>query len=262
MKIYLDLVFFLNFAFDFILLLAVAVLLKQKVPWYRILLGSFVGALSIFFLFLDLTSFTLFLLKIFISILMVLSTFWYKNIRIFLKQISYLYLVSIILGGGLYFINIQFSYKNSGVIFFHNGLSINFILILIVAPFITFWYVKEQMHYKNTYSNIHMVKVFYKGQEYDLKGYLDTGNHLKDPYKKRNVLLIENGKIPIKEENLIYVPYTSLNHHGVVKCSKTEKIEINGHIYKNMLIGIAKDTFKIEDIDCIIPSQVKEDMNG
>ncbi len=262
MKIYLDLVFFLNFAFDFILLFAVGILLKQKVPWYRVLLGSALGAVSIFFLFLDLTSFTLFLLKMIVSIFMVLATFSYKNMRIFLKQISYLYLVSIILGGGLYFINIQLSYQNSGIVFFHNGLSINFIMILVIAPIIIWWYVKEQMHYKNIYTNIYTVKISYRKKNYILKGYLDTGNHLRDPYKKRSVLLIEKGKIPIEEENIIYVPYAALNHQGIVKCSKVDKIEIGNHTYKNMLIGIMKDTFKIEDIDCIIPSHVKEDMNG
>lgn len=262
MKIYLDLVFFLNFFFDFLLLFATSRLLKEHPAWYRLLLGSFLGAMSIFFLFLKLNSFTLFLLKTGIAFMMIRVTFRFKNIKSFLKQVLYLYLVSIILGGALYFINIQFSYQNSGIIFFHNGLSINFIIILISAPMIIFWYLKEQRHYKNTYQNIYDVKVKTKEDEYLLKGYLDTGNHLKDPYKKRSVLLVEKGRIPIEEKDVIYVPYASLNHQGIVKCKKAEKIEIGSQVYTNMLIGIATDEFKIEDIDCIIPSIVKEDMNG
>ncbi len=204
----------------------------------------------------------MFLLKTGIAFMMIRVTFHFKNIKSFLKQVLYLYLVSIILGGALYFINIQFSYQNSGIIFFHNGLSINFIIILISAPIIIFWYLKEQLHYQNTYQNIYDVKVKVKEEEYLLKGYLDTGNHLKDPYKKRSVLLVEKGKIPIEEKDVIYVPYASLNHQGIVKCRKAEKVEIGSRIYTNMLIGLATDEFKIEDIDCIIPSIVKEDMNG
>lgn len=262
MKIYLDLVFFLNFAFDFLLLFAVARLLKEKTPWYRLLLGSILGSLSILFLFLPLSSFSLFCLKMLVSIAMIRASFPFKNIRSFLKQVLYLYLVSIILGGALYFINIQFSYKNKGVIFFHNGLSINFLILLLASPLVIIWYIKEQLNYKSTYQNICSVKVVTDKKEYDLKGYLDTGNHLKDPFKKRSVLLIEKGLIPIEETEIIYVPYTALNHQGLVKCKKVEKIEIEDKIYTNMLIGIATEKFKIENIDCIIPAIVKEDING
>lgn len=192
---------------------------------------------------------------------MIRLAFPFKNIRSYLKQVLYLYLVSIILGGALYFLNIQLSYKNSGVIFFHNGLSINFIVLILVSPIIIIWYVKEAREHKNIYQNIYTVKVVVDKCEYLLKGYLDTGNHLKDPYKRRSVLLVEKGLIPIGEEEMIYVPYASLNHQGVVKCRKVEKIEIEGKVFTDILIGYSKEKFKIEDIDCIIPAIVKEDMN-
>lgn len=259
MKIYLDLVLFLNFFFDFLLLFAVSRLLKEKIRFLRLIMGSLVGSLSTFFLFLPLNTVSLFFLKMLVSLLMIKVSFPFKNIRSFLKQVLYLYLVSIILGGFLYFLNIQFSYKNNGVVFFHNGLSINFIILLISSPLIIFWYIKEALRYKNTYQNIYSVKVIADKKEYILKGYLDTGNHLKDPYKKRSVLLVEKGLIPIKEEETIYVPYASLNHQGIVKCKKVEKIEIDGKTFTNMLIGYEKEKFKIEDINCIIPMMIKEE---
>jgi len=197
-----------------------------------------------------------------ISFLMIRVSFPFKNARSFFKQVLYLYLVSIILGGALYFLNIQFSYKNSGVIFFHNGLSINFLLLLLLSPVIIGWYVKETLSHKNTYQNIYSVKVVADRKEYLLKGYLDTGNHLRDPYKKRSVLLVEKGLIPIREDEVIYVPYMALNHQGIVKCKKVEKVEIEGKSFTNILIGYSKEKFRIEDIDCIIPAKIKEDLNG
>ncbi len=262
MKIYLDLVLFLNFFFDFLLLFAVSRLLKERTTLIRLFFGSLLGSLSIFFLFLPLNSLTLFLLKMLVSFLMIRVTFPFKSIRSYFKQVLYLYLVSIILGGALYLLNLHFSYKNSGVIFFHNGLSINFLILLIASPLIIIWYIKEAREHKNTYQNIYTVKVVADKKEYTLKGYLDTGNHLKDPYKKRSVLLVEKGLIPIQEKEVIYVPYTALNHQGIVKCKKVEKIEIDGKSYTNMLIGYSKEKFKIEGIDCIIPMMIKEDENG
>ena len=81
----------LNFFFDFILLLSVSILLRRNVSIYKILGGSFIGGVSILFLFIDLNSLTLFIYKFMISILMILVSFGYKSINIHLK-IYYIYI--------------------------------------------------------------------------------------------------------------------------------------------------------------------------
>ena len=58
---------------------------------------------------------------------MLLVTFGIKDRSYFIKNFLYLYIISIILGGFLYYLNLEFSYKNVGIVFFHNGYSINFI---------------------------------------------------------------------------------------------------------------------------------------
>ena len=131
MKIYLDLVMILNFLIDFILLLTVSVILKRNIKLTRIMFGAFIGGISVLFLFFNINSILLFLFKIIISVLMVIVTFKYINIKYTLVNLLYLYMSSIILGGFLYLLNIEFSYKHIGVIFINNGLSINFIFLLI-----------------------------------------------------------------------------------------------------------------------------------
>lgn len=125
MKVYLDLVFLLNFFFDFLLLYGTCKILKEIVPIKRLVFGSLVASSSIFLLFIKLNSIELFLIKIIISIGIILVTFGKSN---FIKNISYFYLLSIILGGSLYLLNVSFTYKNQGILFINNGLSINFIL--------------------------------------------------------------------------------------------------------------------------------------
>ena len=129
MKIYLDLVFLLNFFFDFILLFATSKVLKNIIKLKRLLLGSLVASTSIFLLFIELNSLSLFFLKLIISIFIILVTFGKRN---FFKNISYFYLISIILGGTLYLLNISFNYKNKGILFINNGLSINLIITIIL----------------------------------------------------------------------------------------------------------------------------------
>ena len=202
MTIYLDLVFLINLFFDFILLTATKYILKQSTKLYRLILGSFIGSLSIFLLFLDINSLELFIFKIIISIFMILISFGKKD---FIKNYIYFYIISIFLGGSMYFLNYTFSSKHQGLIFFSNGISINFIVMIILSPIIIYYYVKEYKNYKNTTSNCHLVSLYINNKKYNLKGYLDTGNTLIDPYKKRGVILLNMDNFKIKNNNKFIV---------------------------------------------------------
>ena len=81
MTIYLDLVMILNFTIDFILLLTVSLILKRNIKITRIMLGSFFGGISILFLFFNMNNIILFLLKLIISILMIIITFKFVNLK-------------------------------------------------------------------------------------------------------------------------------------------------------------------------------------
>ena len=101
MKIYVDVILFINFSFDLLILLSTSIVLKRKSKFYRLMLGAFIGSLSILFLFINITNLELFIFKIIISIIMILVSFGYKNIKYFGKNILFLYTISIILGGFL-----------------------------------------------------------------------------------------------------------------------------------------------------------------
>ena len=81
MKIYIDLVLFINFGFDLLLLFSVAILLRRQTSLRRLLLGALVGAVTILAMFIKISSFELFLLKIVISLLMVVITFGYRDYK-------------------------------------------------------------------------------------------------------------------------------------------------------------------------------------
>lgn len=257
MRIYLDVIFFVNYFFDFLLLLGTAYILKEKVKIYRIAIGSLIGGLSLFILFLKINSFQLFILKIIISMLMILVTFGSKN---FYKNYLYFYIISIFAGGGMYLINNTFSYKHEGLIFFNNSLSINLIVLIICFPLIVYFYIKENKNYKNNISNIYLVDLFINKKNYKLRGYLDTGNTLIDPYKKRGVILLNLNKIKISDDKVIYVPYKTITSSGLLKCYKIDKVIINKREFNNILIGDVNNKFQLENSDCILPNMLKEDL--
>ena len=110
---------------------------------------------------------------------------------------------------------------------------------------------KFKLHLKDKY----LVTITYKNKEYKLEGFIDTGNRLKSPISNKPIILV-NLKLPL--ENVLYIPFKALNHDGIIPCIKPDKIEIDGIKIDNCLIGISKDKFSLNGLNCILPNKLKE----
>lgn len=256
MKIYLDLVFIINFFIDFILLYGTSKILKKITSLKRLLLGSFIGSLSLIFIFLNLSTIKLFLYKLVISILIILGTFGRKDFK---RNITYFYILSIILGGTLYLFDITFTYQETGLVFINNAYILNFILIVVATPIIISLYIKEHKKYKVDISNKYKIEIEINDEKLTLEAILDTGNNLTDPYKKRPIILIDQ-QVNYQRKRPIYVPYKALNTEGVIKCILPDRVLINDKEFKNCLIGLSKDKFSLNGASCILPNKFKEDL--
>jgi len=257
MKVYLDLIMILNFFIDFLLLMSVSIILKRNIKVINIMMGAFVGGISILFLFLNINSIVLFIFKFFISILMTIVTFKFKNIKYTLTNILYLYMSSIILGGFLYLLNLEFSYKHIGIIFYNSGLSINFICLLILSPIILFIYIKETKVLRYNYSNYYNIEIYLNNKKYKYVGYMDTGNVLIDSITKKSVILIDKRKILFNIKEFRLIPYMSINGSNMIKVIKIEKLLFNNKEYNNVLLGIM-DKISIDGVDVILNRKLLE----
>jgi len=142
-------------------------------------------------------------------------------------------------------------------------LSVNFIVLIILSPIIIYAYVKQFMEIRNNYCNYYNVDLYLKsGEVIGITGFVDTGNKLIDPYKKRPIILVNKSLLNFDYENynnILLVPYDSLNNHGILKCIVPDKIFIQGVGFKkNFLIGISNEEIKIDGIDCILSTRVLE----
>ena len=257
MKIYLDLIMLLNFFIDFIILMSVSVILKRNIKVIDIMKGAFIGGLSILFLFFNLNSVLLFIFKFFISILMTIITFKYKNIKYTLINLLYLYMSSIILGGFLYLLNLEFSYKHIGIIFYNNGLSINFIVLLIISPIILYIYIKETKVLRYNYSNYYNIEIYLNNKKYKYTGYMDTGNILIDSLTKKSVILIDKRKLLFNIKEFRLIPYNSVSGYNMIKVIKIDKLIFNKKEYNNILLGIM-DKISIDGVDVILNRKLLE----
>ena len=257
MKVYLDLIMILNFGLDFILLLTVSLILKRNISISRIMLGAFVGGLSIIFLFFKISSLVLFLFKIIISIFMILITFKYRNLKYTLINLFYLYMSSIILGGFLYLLNIQFSYKKVGILFINNGLGINFIFLIIVSPIILYIYIKQAKLLKYNYSNYYNIEIINKNKKYKYTAYMDSGNVLVDSLTKKSVILIDKRKLLFDIKEFRLIPYMCVNGSNMIKVVKIDKLIFNNKEYDNVLLGIM-DKISLDGVDVILNRKLLE----
>ena len=252
MKVYIDLVIFLNFFLDYLLLLTVSATLKRKTSFFKIFLASLVGSLSLLYLVIPMNNLTLFLFKILLSIAMVIVAFNYEDIKYTITNISYLFMCSFILGGFLYYLKLKL-----------NHLYIAFLITL--TPLILWLYLKSQKQLKINYQYYLETKIVFKNnKELILNGFLDTGNKLTDPITNKGIILVEKEVLDgiIRIRSPIYVPFNSLNHHSLLKCITPKYILVNNHKFTNFLIGISEDKFHLDGVKCILNYKIMEGLNA
>lgn len=211
-------------------------------------------------LFVKISNYLFLFTKIFISFLMVIVVYGYKDIRFFLKNTLYFYLVSMLLGGAIEFFDNQISYTNNGMVFYDNGLSGSYMVVLFFGLFLFFKYVRSFISLKNHYSYYHKCSIYFDKDNYvTCNAFLDTGNKLSVPYLNKSIVLVDKEIVDkLNVSNPIYVPYNSLNSHGILECYKCLKLEIDGKVFDKFLLGLSKEKFYLDGVDCIINNSVME----
>lgn len=248
MTIYIDLVILLNYFFDSLILLTVNTTLKRNISLKKILFVSLLGELSLLGFLLS-NKYLLILLKLEISVILNILTFKYKDIFYTVTNVLYFYMVSIILGGFIYYLKL-------------NNLSYFFILLLV--PLILYLYIKQNLNMKTTINKTYPLTIYFPNKrKLSLTGFVDTGNKLRDPVTKKWVVLVNKKLLQgvIRIRTPIYVPYHSLNNKGLVECIKPEKLVIEGKEYTNFLIGLMDSKVMINSSDCILNLEILEELN-
>lgn len=243
MKMYIDLFFIFNVIMDYIIIMSTNILLKRRTNHIRMILSSLIGGISSLVLF---TSLNKIVIEIVSIVIMVLISFGYKGIRYLINNILYMYILSTLLGGIIYLFNIKVS----------NSMFLTYLIIIVISIEIMILYIKENKKMRSIYNNYYRVDIYFKDREkLSLIGFVDTGNNLYDPYKKRPVIIVHNKYI--KEDKYILVPYHTINGNGLLKCIKPDIIFIDGIGYKgNVLIGFS-DSFNFGDgVDVILHKDI------
>lgn len=270
MTIYVDIVLFENIILNYIILLSTAIISKAKISTFRILLSSLVGGVfSILNYIVNINTVLEVLLKFVISIILILIAFQDYKFKKILKELIFFYLTTFTFGG-IAFMLLFFINPNNLVIKDNHFVGtypikvavlaggLGFIIITIVAGII-----KSNLNKKAMICDL---EIFYNGRYKKLRTMLDTGNLLKEPISKTDVVIVEKESLEglvandilknikyilkgkwIEADNVHsykfkLIPFSSLgNNNGLLIGFKPDYIKIYGeeeYIRKNVLIGI------------------------
>mgnify|MGYP001086996298 CR=1 FL=1 len=228
----------------------------------RILLAGFVGSLIIFAPFTPIASFFLTPIpKIILSLLMVWLAFGFKTPRYFLTNLFTFYLSTFAAGGAL----LGFHYLGSfNMEFVENiGLSwtkgfgdpISWLFVIIAFPFALYFSKTTFSHYETAkllFDQIVPVRLGIRGKIVELKGLLDSGNQLYEPFSKRPVMIVSLEKTRgIFPENLLPI-FTNVELIGNLDTKTLESWQLSVIPYRavgrehRLLLAVKPDFVEIE----------------
>lgn len=271
--VYIDVFFAINFFMDFIILLIAKKILKPQTTIIRCFLAALAGAaLSCIVTVKGFKN--VIIQKIFtygvISSAMAFIGYPIKGVKAYIKCISCIYAVTIVLAGtvnGLYY------FTDVGQFMLRGINIIRFIFITTAAYFITDFLVKyiKDRRINTRKNDIYNVTLVFNDKSLSLKGLYDSGNSLAEPLGGQPVHIAQYDKIEplIKgvsadKTKIRLVPYKALGTNmGILKAIEIDKmkIEIAGELIEieNVLIGIYEGTLSGAGIyDIILNRSIKK----
>ena len=233
-------------------------ILKRNVSNFKIFLGALFGGVSFFIIFFNMSSFLFFILKMLLAFIMIIITFSYKDLKYTINNFIYLIILSVLVGGFLYLVNIEIGYSHVGMLFFTNGESLNMILLIFITLLLVIIYSKYIKEYKKDIKNRFKVSLYINNREYKLNGFLDTGNELVY-YNKPCLILNKTKKVDYSLLDTIYIPFTTISGQGIMKGFVAPKIFIDGYgFYENVVVALSNDKFHLGGADIILNMNLME----
>jgi len=265
MTIYIDAIWLLNFGFDTLLLMWTLLLMKEKLIWWRVILGGLIGSATVW-LYITPYAYLLdiFWIKIAISLLMVAMIMSIRKWRKFLVALITFYLVTFLAGGMLFGLHSLLNSHTSMVLESTHanvnlyGDEVSWLFVVAAFP-ITFILMKVFTR------NIKVIQYFAKQQvqavceinsyRLPLVGFVDTGNQLTDPLTGTPIVIISIDRLEkiLPDEMLRMIraglsPESDLPHEWQERM-RVIPYKVVGHD-RNVMLAFKPDFFEIDGRHC------------
>ncbi len=265
-EVYIDILIVENIFMNFFLLYLLSKVSKNYTSNLKIFIASFIGSMYVIVIFIpSLHIFYSLIFKVIVSILMIYIAFIPKDIKRFLRLILIFYTEAFILGGGIigFFYLVYGDINSLDSVFLLSKISTKFI---IISSFIAILFVKIgfdvfESYYSEKQCEVDL-EIYLNGKSCTIKGFIDTGNQLRDPLDGSKVIVSSIGAlsslINIKDNNINLIkdasfkvrtiPYNAIGtENGLLLGFKSEiviaKNKNKTKINKNITVALNDKSF-------------------
>lgn len=229
MIVYIDIIIIENFIVNLFLLINTMKALKFDYD-KKIYLSSAIGAFYTITLFMENKILTSIFMKIFMVVIMILICQRKRSIKNTVKATILFFLISFMLCGfgfSLYFMDNQYDFLNK---FTMKDFSLNNLIVGTMILNIIFIRITELLRERFFIDNfIYDIELILNGSIINLKGFLDTGNALREPITNLPCIIVEKECFEcfnIKEKEKIYINYKTIGNCGDIEGFIFEKVRI------------------------------------
>lgn len=230
MEVYLDVFIFENFIINLFLLLLTFKIQRIRYKTKLLYISSLLGALYALVIFYNVMILTSILAKIVVSMAMIYLAIESKQIVTIIKSTFIFFMLAFVLGGMCFsFVVMQNTYIVGQNFTIENN-SFKEVLIAIIIIFICITrmtdFIKERTLIKNFIYDIYIKE---GNNTLQIKGFLDTGNELREPVTNLPCILIEKNyfnEFEIKDEDKYIIKYKTISSDGAVKGFKGNSVRI------------------------------------
>ncbi len=216
MTIYIDVVILENFIINYFLILTTTQIMSVRVKTINIFLASFLGSVYTLFIFIPEFNFiTSILGKALFVVIMMIITFKTKNIFVVLKGSLIFFMTSFMFVGICFFFSLMQNNYDITKAFIIEKYSSKYLLFsgIIIYIFINrlVLYIKERI---SLTSLIYDLEMNIDGKVISIRGFLDTGNELREPVTTLPVIIAEKNYFPhikLDGKDLFNIPYKVIN---------------------------------------------------
>ena len=192
--IYADVLVSLNILITYIILVAVRVFCKIPTNKWAVMFASLIGGFSSLIIFWEDMNMLLSLaFKIFSAGAIVGVAFLPKSLKVYFKTYLSFFLVSFLLGGGVYGIQLTLKPKNilyyNGIVYF--DMSISYLVGCVLSIYGVFLIADYLISRKSFKYSVCTLEITYNNLTVTIPAFIDTGNTLVDGLSARPVIVAE-----------------------------------------------------------------------
>lgn len=275
--IYADVLFVINVYITYALLMLTALFLGIAPSRLRILLSAVVGGLSSFIIFLpDIDNAASIVIRFVLCQCFCIVAFSFSGIRQLVRQCAVFFGVNFLFAGLMfaiwYFLSPTAVYYNTGVVYFDIDTLSLVIITALCYLLIKIFGILTRM--RTPENRLYSVTLYVSDDTFRLRGFLDTGNKLKDPFTSSDVIVVSRdavekyfpynkslsdiiGESPLK---IRYLPCNTVSGSRLLPVFKASKVRIKGisadFTVRGVMIAVSDEKIKNGEFQALLPESI------